>query len=98
MSERPEPKFRVGQVVVIILPSKPSWNGREAFVVEANFARTASLSLGLVKGWAYRLDCGAPNDLGDWWVEPLLRPLPDGNQPATFDAAIWQPKREGVGA
>lgn len=93
---KPEPKFKVGQVVIVANSfTRPDLVGAEIEIT--NLAWVNKWRNGAPSGWGYKSTI-VNQEAHEFWEEPSLRPLPDGNQPATFDAAIWQPKREGAGA
>lgn len=99
MTDRPAPKFKVGQVVILQSLCCPEHNGREMIVERQVWLPHATDVLGRPYiGWGYVTDW-SPDGWGGW-IEPSLRPLPDHRQPGSFEALrdFWQPARQGVPA
>jgi hypothetical protein len=98
---KPEPKFVPGELVVIESLACPEHNGKTVEIVDAQlkpmrlWSHDGSYRRG--RFWVYRLPVKHGIGTGEWWGERTLRKLPPST-PSTFDAAIWQPKREGMKA
>ena len=72
---RPEPKFSVGEAVMIRSKYKPEFNANHAVIMSVNFYnRCKCMNTGIItSGWIYKTNKD-PNQYG-WGVESL-RPIP----------------------
>lgn len=90
---KPEPKFVPGEWVVIESPTDKHLNGVVTVVARLEFGLIFDfLTKQNTETWVYY--CGVMPPKGEW-LEYDLRKLPP-NSATTFDADIWQPKRDEV--
>jgi hypothetical protein len=87
---RPEPKFRVGEAVMVRSINHIDENRDFAIVVERIYEEMPVDSIDGYSetAWSYKLH----NDIDrNYWGESALRPLPP-EKGTTWDECVWQPK------
>lgn len=79
--------WNVGDVAVCITPGSPM-EGKEVTIISDAFTEPDKIDL------VHRVDPGlSPGEYSGWGAERRhLRPLPDPNEPGTWDDCVFKPK------
>lgn len=90
--KQPDPKFFIGEPVIIHCPSNPDaavavFHGKRTHVTAIDYCQEHQT-------WCYQTALMPADHPGGCWAEHALRPVP-GDEPAQWNAGLFQPRKEG---